>query len=150
MFLNLILAELDVKLEQTAKSYGGTYVRYADDISIVVNTHDKRAIRKVKKKLRREIVASGFMHHPRKHKTTRLGIDSPAAEVVGVSVSTLKTRPPQRLRRIAFHIAKALGIATTSADKLLNKKLKRAAQECEADDPLKWKAFGYYAYFSSV
>jgi hypothetical protein len=150
MLLNLELYRLDEKLSAVAKKHGGTFVRYADDLTLSINTHKQRIINKVKAEMRKVIKAENFIPHPSKRKVMRIGIDSDKAETVGISLSKDCTRPPQRQRRVLFHIAKAFGLKTTSADKNLKDIVKLAAQKAEPDDPLKWKALGYYAYFLSV
>jgi hypothetical protein len=150
MLLNLELYRLDEKLSAIAKKHGGTFVRYADDLTLSINTHKQRIINKVKAEMRKIIKAENFVPHPNKRKVTRIGIDSDKAETVGISLTKNCTRPPQRQRRILFHIAKAFGLKTTSADKNLKDIVKLAAQKAEPDDPLKWKGLGYYAYFLSV
>jgi hypothetical protein len=150
MLLNLELYGLDEKLSAIAKKHGGTFVRYADDLTLSINTHKQRIINKVKAEMRKTIKAENFVPHPNKRKVTRIGIDSDKAETVGISLSKDCTRPPQRQRRVLFHIAKAFGLKTTSADKNLKDIVKLAAQKAEPDDPLKWRGLGFYAYFLSV
>jgi hypothetical protein len=150
MLLNLELIQLDEKLSAIARKTGGSYVRYADDISLCINTHKRKVINKVKKEMKKLIIKAKFIPHPQKHKVTRIGKDSDKAETVGISIASQSTRPPQRQRRALFHIAKALGINSTSADTNLARKVKEQAEKTEPDDPLKWKGLGYYAYFLSV
>jgi hypothetical protein len=150
MLLNIELIQLDEKLAAIAKRTSGSYVRYADDLSLCINTHKVKIINKVKKEMRRAITKAKFIPHPNKHKTTRIGKDSDKAETVGISIGSQSTRPPQRQRRKLFHIAKALGVKTTSADINLARKVKEQAEKAQPDDPLRWKGLGYYAYFISV
>ncbi len=150
MLLNLELYKLDENLTAVAKKHGGTFVRYADDLTLSINTQKAKVINKIKAEMKRTIIKAGFVAHPQKRKVTRLGRDSDKAETVGISLSKNCTRPPQRQRRILFHIAKAFKIATTSADEKLESKVRSAAIEAEKDDPLKWKGLGYYAYFNCV
>jgi hypothetical protein len=150
MLLNLALIRMDEKLSTVAKKHGGTFVRYADDLTLSINTHKQKVINKVKAEMKKIIKAENFVPHPNKRKVTRLGKDSDKAETVGISLAKNCTRPPQRQRRNLFHIAKAFGLKTTSADDQLHKKVRDAARLAEPDDPLKWKGLGYYAYFISV
>jgi hypothetical protein len=150
MLLNLELYKLDERLSAVAKKHGGTFVRYADDLTLSINTHKQKVIAKVKAELRRAIKAAHFTPHPSKRKTIRIGKDSGRAETVGISINSQSTRPPKRQRRILFHIAKAFGISTTSADAQLPYKVAAAAHAAEPDDPLRWKGLGYYAYFHGV
>jgi len=150
MVLNLVLSKLDEKLSAVAKKYSGTFVRYADDLTLSINTHKNKVICRAKAEMKRIIKDEGFTPHPNKRKVTRLGKDSDKAETVGVSLAKDRTRPPQRLRRTLFHVAKLFGLKTTSADEHLKDKVKLAAQKAEPDDPLKWIGLGYYAYFKSV
>jgi hypothetical protein len=150
MLLNLALYKLDEKLSAVAKKHGGTFVRYADDLTLSINTHKQKVINKTKAEMKKVIKAENFVPHPHKRKVTRIGIDSDKAETVGISLTKNCTRPPQRQRRILFHIAKAFGLKTTSADDQLHRKVKSVARLAEPDDPLKWRGLGYYAYFISV
>jgi hypothetical protein len=100
--------------------------------------------------MRKTIIKAGFIAHPQKRKVTRIGKDSDKAETVGISLTKNCTRPPQRQRRVLFHLAKAFNIATTSADEMLSSKVRNAAIEAEKDDPLKWKGLGFFAYFHCV
>jgi hypothetical protein len=150
MLLNIELIQLDERLSAVARRVSGSYVRYADDLSMCINTHKRKIINRVKKEIRKAITKAKFTPHPNKHKTTRIGKDSDKAETVGISIASQSTRPPQRQRRALFHIAKALGITTTSADTNLARKVKEQAEKADPDDPLKWKGLGYYAYFLSV
>jgi hypothetical protein len=100
--------------------------------------------------MRRAINAAHFTPHPQKRKTIRIGKDSDTAETVGIAIKSKSTRPPKRLRRILFHIAKAFGISTTSADRQLPFKVAALAHAAEPNDPLKWIGLGYKAYFDSV
>jgi hypothetical protein len=150
MLLNLELIKLDEKLSAMARRAGGSYVRYADDLSLCINTHKTKVIRRAKKEMRKAITKAKFIPHPEKHKVTRIGKDSDRAETVGITVASQSTRPPQRQRRKLFHIARAFSIKTTSADTDLARKVKEQAEKAEPDDPLRYKGLGYYAYFLSV
>jgi hypothetical protein len=150
MLLNLELYRLDEKLSAVAKKHGGTFVRYADDLTLSINTHKQKVINKIKAEMRKTIIKAGFIAHPQKRKVTRIGKDSDKAETVGISLTKNCTRPPQRQRRVLFHLAKAFNIATTSADEMLSSKVRNAAIEAEKDDPLKWKGLGFFAYFHCV
>jgi hypothetical protein len=150
MLLNIELIQLDERLSAIARKTGGSYVRYADDLSLCINTHKIKIINKVKKEMRKLITKAKFIPHPKKHKTTRIGKDSDKAETVGIAISSQSTRPPQRQRRALFHIAKALKVNSTSADTNLARKVKEQAEKADLEDPLRWKGLGYYAYFLSV
>jgi hypothetical protein len=150
MILNLALYKLDETMSAAAKKHGGTFVRYADDLTLTINTHKQKVINKIKAEMRKAIKAAHFVAHPNKRKTTRIGKDSPRAETVGISLAPQSTRPPQRQRRTLFHIAKAFNLETTSADKALAQKVKQAAMKAVKEDPMKWRGLGYYAYFLSV
>ncbi len=82
--LNLALRRADARLNQLAKAYGGRAYRYADDIVLLVATHDGNKIAIIQKLIRKIIKDEGFIPHPTKHYLTRLEVDSPAAEIVGL------------------------------------------------------------------
>jgi hypothetical protein len=82
--LNLVLRRADARLNQLAKAFGGRAYRYADDIVLLVATHDDNKIATIQKLIRKIILDEGFIPHPTKNYLTRLGVDSPAAEIVGL------------------------------------------------------------------
>jgi hypothetical protein len=150
MLLNIELIQLDEELSAIARKMGGSYVRYADDLSLCINTHKIKIINRMKKEMRKAIKKAKFIPHPEKHRTTRIGKDSDKAETVGIAISSQSTRPPQRQRRKLFHIAKALGVNSTSANTNLARMVKEQAEKADPRDPLRRKGLGYHAYFLSV
>jgi hypothetical protein len=96
--LNLLLKDIDHKLSGWAKSRGGIYRRYADDLTFAFPTWRKEVIKKAKAIMQREFKAIGIELHPKKHKRTRIGIDSPSAEVIGIAVRQNQATRPKRLR----------------------------------------------------
>ncbi len=111
--LNLALRRADARLNQLAKAYGGRAYRYADDIVLLVDTHDENKIAVIQKLIRKIIIDEGFIPHPTKHYLTRLGVDSPAAEIVGLrlklgSFGTSKATR-NRLRGLRFLLSLGYG-----------------------------------------
>jgi RNA-directed DNA polymerase len=96
--LNLLLKEIDQKLSDWAKSQGGIYRRYADDLSFAFPTWEKEVVKKAKHILQRLFKSIGIELHPKKNKRTRLGIDSDSAEVIGIAVQQNRATRPKRLR----------------------------------------------------
>ncbi len=123
--LNLAMRQVDEQMQRLAQQLGGAWIRYADDCTLVIASRRRRTIRKARRMLKACLRANGWQPHPRKHHTTRLGIDSQRTEVCGVSVAapvktrytkegrTVGKRPstqsPRRLRhkqRLWEHLAK--------------------------------------------
>jgi hypothetical protein len=97
--LNILMQDVDAKLDRLARQKGGTYTRYADDLCISIPTHKSTRIAKVRQAMRRILRKAGFTPHQRKHYTQKLGKDVEHAEVVGVKTSPTETRTPQKLTR---------------------------------------------------
>ncbi len=147
---NLALKKLDEKLRKVTEKYAGVFVRYADDLSLAINSQKRKVIANVKAKMNKIIKEEQFVAHKQKRKVWKLGKTSPKAETVGISLSSQEMKAPQRLRKRAFHVAKALGLKTTSSDPDLLFKLRREGLKAEKENPAKWKALGYFAYFLSI
>ncbi len=96
--LNLLLKEIDQKLSSWAKTRGGIYRRYADDLTFAFPTWRKEVVKKAKHILFRLFKTIGIELHPKKTKRTRLGIDSDSAEIIGLAVQQNKATRPKRLR----------------------------------------------------
>jgi hypothetical protein len=121
--LNLILAEVDMKMRNWTKQRGGTYVRYADDCTIQLPTWRRRNLKVARELLRRLCREAGLNLHAAKHKVTRLGLDSDSAEVIGLAVQPQKaTRPRRHRRRLRGLIRQALKAHTNGNEE----KFKRA------------------------
>jgi hypothetical protein len=97
--LNLALKPLDKEMENWTANNGGLYLRYADDCVLVIYSHNRKRISKARKALNRAISRAGFTAHPEKSYATKVGIDSPAAEVVGAMVKPSEVKSRKRFRR---------------------------------------------------
>jgi hypothetical protein len=97
--LNLIARNIDNKMEDWTKQNGGVFLRYADDCVIIIYSHRPERIRAAKKALKAAIEAAGFIAHPDKNYTTRIGVDSPAAEIVGAKVKPAEVKARKKFRR---------------------------------------------------
>jgi hypothetical protein len=104
--LNLALRRADERLNQLAKAFGGRAYRYADDIIILVATHDDNKIATIRDLIHKIVREEGFIPHPSKQYITRLSVDSPAAELVGLRLHLGKfgtsKRTRNRLRGLRF------------------------------------------------
>jgi hypothetical protein len=109
--LNLALRRADARLNQLAKAFGGRAYRYADDIILLVDTHDDNKIAVIQKLIRKIIIDEGFIPHPTKHYLTRLGVDSPAAEMVGLrlKLGSFGTSKATRNRLRGYRFLVSLG-----------------------------------------
>jgi hypothetical protein len=109
--LNLALRRADRRLNQLAKAHGGRAYRYADDIVIIVATQDDNKIATIQKLIRKIILDEGFIPHPTKNYMTRLGVDSPAAEIVGLRLflGRFGTSKSTRNRLRGFRFLMGLG-----------------------------------------
>jgi hypothetical protein len=97
--LNLVARRLDKKMEKWTKLNGGIYLRYADDCVLVIYTHRKEKINAARKALKAAIENAGFKAHPEKNYATRIGLDSPAAEIVGAKVKPSEVKTRKKFRR---------------------------------------------------
>jgi hypothetical protein len=86
-------------MELWTKQNGGVFLRYADDCVVIIYSHRKDRIRAAKKALKAAIENAGFLVHPDKNYTTRIGIDSPAAEIVGAKVKPSEVKARKKFRR---------------------------------------------------
>jgi hypothetical protein len=96
--LNLLLKAVDIKLENWAKRNGGIYRRYADDLTIVLPTWNTKKMTAARELIRRLMKSVEIELHPKKTQITRLGLDSPSAEIIGVATQQQKVTRPKRLR----------------------------------------------------
>jgi hypothetical protein len=96
---NMLLREVDAKMSGWARKHGGLYVRYADDVTIILPTWRTAKMREAREILRRLSKSVNLELHPEKTRITRLNLDSPSAEVVGIAVSHKQATRPRRLRR---------------------------------------------------
>jgi hypothetical protein len=97
--LNLVARSIDNKMECWTKQNGGVYLRYADDCVVIIYSHRKERIRAAKKALKAAIESAGFIAHPEKNYETRIGVDSPAAEIVGAKVKPSEVKAKKKYRR---------------------------------------------------
>ncbi len=97
--LNLVARQIDNHMELWTKQNGGVFLRYADDCVVIIYSHRKDRIRAAKKALKAAIENAGFLVHPDKNYTTRIGIDSPAAEIVGAKVKPSEVKARKKFRR---------------------------------------------------
>jgi hypothetical protein len=95
----LVARKLDKKMENWTKQNGGVFLRYADDCVVIIYSHRKERINAAKTALKRAIESAGFIAHPDKNYTTRIGVDSPAAEIVGAKVKPSEVRTRKKFRR---------------------------------------------------
>jgi hypothetical protein len=107
--LNLIMTEVDRKMRGWAEQRGGNFVRYADDCTLQLPTWRRRNLKVGRELLRRLCREAGLELHKAKHKTTRIGLDSDSAEVIGLAVQPqLATRPRRHRRRLRGLVRQAL------------------------------------------
>jgi hypothetical protein len=133
--LNLLLKEIDQKLSNWAKSRGGIYRRYADDLTFAFPTWRKEVIKKAKHILQRQFKTIGIELHPKKNKRTRIGVDSDSAEVIGLAVQQNKVTRPKRLRnRLRGKIRQTRRLITKGNEEAAEKKARTV--------------YGLAAYFS--
>ncbi len=97
--LNLVARNIDNKMENWTKQNGGVFLRYADDCVLIVYSHRKERINAARTALKRAIESAGFLAHPDKNYTTRIGVDSPAAEIVGAKVKPSEVKTRKKFRR---------------------------------------------------
>jgi hypothetical protein len=97
--LNLVARKLDNKMENWTKQNGGVFLRYADDCVLIIYSHRKERINAAKTALKKAIESTGFIAHPEKNYTTRIGVDSPAAEIVGAKVKPSEVKTRKKFRR---------------------------------------------------
>lgn len=96
--LNLLLENFDIEINDLAKKMGGRAYRYADDITIIAATQDKRLIARIRAELNTIIRRYKFRPHKRKSFAIRIGIDSPRAELTGLKIGFGKFRTSKRHR----------------------------------------------------
>jgi retron-type reverse transcriptase len=91
---NLLCRRLDARLEGMAKQLGATYTRYADDMTISLNStaNIQRVLWQVQKVAQEE----GFTVHPDKVQVMRLG---DRKEVTGIVVNEKLNVPKDTLKR---------------------------------------------------
>jgi hypothetical protein len=97
--LNLVAREIDTTMNRWTQNNGGTFLRYADDCVLVIYSHNRKKIANARKALTRAIERSGFQAHPEKSYATKIGVNSPAAEVVGAQVKPSEVKARKRYRR---------------------------------------------------
>lgn len=96
--LNLLLKEVDEKLENWTRRRGGIYRRYADDMTVVLPTWNTKKMSAARELIRRLMTSVAIELHPKKTSITRLGLDSPSAEVIGIAIQQQRITRPKRLR----------------------------------------------------
>jgi hypothetical protein len=99
IILNLCAQAMDEEIISWTKRNGGKFIRYADDCVLVIYSHTKHRIRAAKKFLRRTITKHGFIPHPEKNYTTRIGIDANHGEIVGLRVANNEVKTFRKFRR---------------------------------------------------
>ncbi len=97
--LNLVAKKIDDEMTKWCEQNGGVFIRYADDCVVIIYTHNRTRINEARKTLRKVIRKAGFTPHPEKNYATRIGLDTPAAEVVGAKVSPNKVRTRKSFRK---------------------------------------------------
>jgi hypothetical protein len=97
--LNLAARKLDEEMNNWTQNNGGIFLRYADDCVLVIYSHNRKRIGKARKALNRVIKRNGFIAHPEKSYATKIGFDSPAAEVVGAQVKISEIKAKKKYRR---------------------------------------------------
>ncbi len=97
--LNLAARKLDLEMRSWTQNNGGIFLRYADDCVLVIYTHNSKRIRKARLALKRAIKRNGFIAHPEKTYATKIGVNSPAAEVVGAQVKPSEVKSRKKYRR---------------------------------------------------
>ncbi len=97
--LNLAARKLDSDMINWTQNNGGLFLRYADDCVLIVYSHSQKRIRKARIALTRAIKRNGFIAHPEKSYATKIGFDSPAAEVVGAQVKISDIKAKKKFRR---------------------------------------------------
>jgi hypothetical protein len=78
---------------------GGIFLRYADDCVLVIYTHNRKKIKKARLALNKVIEKNDFIAHPDKTYATKIGVNSPAAEVVGAQVKPSEVKARKKYRR---------------------------------------------------
>ncbi len=97
--LNLAARKLDENMNNWTQNNGGIFLRYADDCVLVIYTHNQKRINKAREALIKAIKKNDFIAHPEKSYATKIGFDSPAAEVVGAQVKTTEVKARKKYRR---------------------------------------------------
>jgi hypothetical protein len=97
--LNLAARKLDEEMNSWTRNNGGIYLRYADDCVLVIYTHNRKKIKKARLALNKVIKRNDFIAHPEKSYATKIGFNSPAAEVVGAQVKPSEVKARKKYRR---------------------------------------------------
>jgi hypothetical protein len=98
--LNLCAKSIDEKLIAWTKKRGngGLFLRYADDLILIVYSHKAERIKKARKALKKAVLEAGFTPHPEKHYVTKIGVNSTHAEIVGAMVSNDEVTASKKFR----------------------------------------------------
>jgi hypothetical protein len=97
--LNLAARTLDKEMNIWTQNNGGIFLRYADDCVLVIYSHTRKRIFKARLALNKVIKRNGFIAHPEKSYATKIGVNSPAAEVVGAQVKPSEVKARKKYRR---------------------------------------------------
>jgi hypothetical protein len=97
--LNLAARKLDEEMNNWTEHKGGIFLRYADDCVLVIYTHNQKRIKQAQETLQRAIERNDFIAHPQKAYATKIGINSPAAEVVGARVKPSEVKASKKYRK---------------------------------------------------
>jgi hypothetical protein len=97
--LNLAARKLDEEMDNWTRNNGGIFLRYADDCVLVIYTHNRKKIKKARLALNKVIKRNDFIAHPEKTYATKIGVNSPAAEVVGAQVKPSEVKARKKYRR---------------------------------------------------
>ncbi len=97
--LNLAARKLDLEMKLWTQNNGGYFLRYADDCVLVIYSHNQKKIRKARLALIKAIKRNDFTPHLKKTYTTKIGVNSPAAEVVGAQVKPSEVKARKKYRR---------------------------------------------------
>lgn len=108
---NLSAYSLDVRLSGLAKSFGGVYTRYADDITISGDEAFARSLKTFIPLVQQVIRQERFRVHPKKRKILRRSARQTVAGVVVNAKPNMRRDEYDRLKAI-LHNAKRHGAAT--------------------------------------
>lgn len=129
--LNLALAGLDDKLDRMAREHHGIYLRYADDIVLIMEGEPDELWGETL----HHIEAEGWTPHPTKRRLAKVS-NGRGFEVFGNRIHFNDGRATSQPRKATRRAARALG----------------AARKLKASDPEGYEAKrrGYWAYFYSI
>jgi retron-type reverse transcriptase len=114
---NLVARRLDKRLGAMATKHGGVYTRYADDLTISLESGRREQIGMLLARVRHIAEDEGFTVHPKKVAVQRAG---GRQTVTGIVVNRGLSVPREEIRRLraVLHAAKKTGLAAQNRDSL--------------------------------